>query len=173
VTPRSLVESYYWDSDVFLTYINQGPDWANRSPVLDALLKAAEDGDVRIYASAISIIEVAFAQSEKDVKALDALIEGRIDGLWLDGTITMVELDFFAAREARRLIREAMARGWKCQFADAGHLGIATRLKVDEFHTYEPALVKYGPLIGCKVCEPHKNVQLTLGTGSPPQLPPD
>lgn len=51
MTPASRTsESYYWDSDVFLSYINQ--DLPDRLMVIDELLKDAADGKCRIYADA-------------------------------------------------------------------------------------------------------------------------
>ena len=149
--------AYYWDSCVSLSYIN---GVAGRMPIVDALLESSSRGEIRLYTSELSRVEVAFSATEKGQRALDSETERRIDGLWVDpDAITMVEYHTGISLEARRLMRLAMTRGWSLQPADAIHLATAEWLSnagitIGEFHTYDTRLFKYGPIVGFKIMEP-------------------
>lgn len=53
---------YYWDANVFLTYIHLVPE---RAPDIDALLDAARDRKIEVVTSTLSIVEVAFGAEEE------------------------------------------------------------------------------------------------------------
>lgn len=164
--------SYYWDAAVFLSYINQ---LADRVPDIDALLDAAQKGEVQILTSTLSIVEVAFgAQEQFNDQEVAAEVEDDIEKLWLSPSpIKMVEFSPIVARDARSLIRTARGQGWGLKPADAIHLATAQQLKVQKFHTYEKSkLDKYGPLCGFDVEEPRATQpQLpTMGRSQDPNL---
>jgi len=144
----------YWDSSVFLAYINgeQG-----RLPVIDALLAEIEaDDDRRIFTSTITRVEVAFAAFEAHSATLDPQALSDIDALWDDRSVVeVVELHDDIALSARGLIREAIARGWSLKPLDAVHLATARWLQATEFHTYDASLHKYGQLVGFTIREPY------------------
>ena len=73
----------YWDSNAFLSYVNEHPD---RMPVLDVLLEESSKvgGEVKIYTSTLSHVEVAFGASEQMGQVLDPQIEQMINDLWAD-----------------------------------------------------------------------------------------
>ena len=148
----------YWDANAFLSYINGLPD---RMPVLDALLGNSAGGSIQIYTSAISQVEVAFAASEQQQKALDADMERKINTLWDDPkAVVLVEYHDGIGREARSLIRDAVTYGWSLKPLDAIHLATVQWLSqlgylVSEFHTYDHALFKYTSLAGFRICEPY------------------
>lgn len=150
--PRQKV---YWDADVWLSYINGEGD---RLPVLDALLadSSSPKGNIEIYTSEISEVEVAFAKSEQDNKALDPDVEARIDDLWADrDTVKVVEYHHKLGIEARAIIRLGIEKGWQLKPLDAIHLATAKRFEVAEFHTYDKRLLKYSGDIGFLIVEPH------------------
>ena len=148
----------YWDACVSLSYVNEHPD---RMPTLEALLENSAVGSIKIYTSALSQVEVAFAASEQMRKALDIQEEERIDSLWSDpDTIALVEYHDSIGRQARALMRDAITRGWSLKPLDAIHLATAQWLigvgfSVSEFHTYDSRLERYGPLVGFRICEPY------------------
>lgn len=150
--------AYYWDSCVPLSYINEIPD---RMPILDALLESSSRGEIRLYTSELSRVEVAFSAAEKLQRALDEKTERPIASLWADPeVITMVEYHRGIEREAHRLMRDAITRGWSLKPLDAIHLATAqwllnTGITIDEFHTYDRRLFKYGPIVGFKIVEPN------------------
>jgi predicted nucleic acid-binding protein len=69
----------YWDSNVFLSYINGLSD---RLPEIETLLLEAEKDTIELLTSTLSIVEVAYATAEKDQHALDDQTEERINKLW-------------------------------------------------------------------------------------------
>lgn len=152
---------YYWDACVWLNYINQV---ASRIPILDALLAESTSGAIRLYTSAISRVEVAFAESERTNAAPDPTVEANIDSLWEDRlAVEMVEFYPDLWREARGLIRDSIANNWSLKPLDAMHLATAKKLEVDEFHTYDERLLKLSRLVGLPILEPYTaNPRLTL-----------
>lgn len=124
----------YWDSCIFLHYIEGMPEWL---PVLDALLDEESTGDELVIAtSTLSICEVAFAEVERTNRALDPAIEANIDALWADrSAVRLMEFDQIIARASRQLLRRhaETARGLKP--LDAVHLATAQQLHVADFHT--------------------------------------
>ena len=148
----------YWDANPFLSYVNEYPA---RMPTLDALLDSASRGGVKIYTSAISLVEVAFAASEQKRRSLDQDEEQKIDALWsAPDVIEVVEYHDGIGRQARSLIREGITKGWSLKPMDAIHLATAQWLvsvgfEVAEFHTYDRGLDKYGPSVRFMICEPY------------------
>ena len=140
-----------------MSYIDAVP---GRIEVLDSLLEDCGKGLIALYTSDISRVEVAFAASEKAQRVLDPEIERRIDGLWSDPQIfTMVEFHSDIAEEARALMRQAIPNGWSLKPLDAMHLATASWLSkagvaIEEFHTYDGSLAKYGAIVGFRVVEP-------------------
>lgn len=145
----------YWDSDVFLSYVNAV---SGRIRTLEDLLQEIQENDDDIIVtSAIAKVEVAFAIYEKTQALLDPQVEADLDALWQDASVVeLVEFNDDIATMARSLIRESISRQWQLKPPDAIHLASAQWLGgVQEFHTYDIGLHKYKELIGCDVCEPY------------------
>ena len=150
----------YWDACACLSYVNE---MAARLPVLDALLAASssDNGNIKLYTSAITKVEVSFGATEQKNKALDDEIEGRIDKLWTaPGAFVTVAYHDGIGREARNLIRTAITNGWSLKPLDAIHLAtikwlIRVGIQVKEFQTYDQALFKYDQIVGCTIREPY------------------
>ena len=138
----------YWDSCVFLSYVNVYPD---RMPVLDVLLDESAGGAVKLFTSTLAHVEVAFSASEQQQEALDPQVEQQIDSLWADPEVVVsVEYHDGIGRVARRLMRSAVKTGWSLRPLDAIHLATAQWLcsveqGVDEFHTYDSRLKSSHP----------------------------
>lgn len=150
----SRVRRLYWDACVLLDYLNDHPE---RAPVISAILDQTSKGDEQqIATSSISIVEVAFAASEKDGAALDTAIEAAIDDLWNEQSVLrIVEFHNRIAFRAREIVRAALVNGWRLSPMDAIHLASAQYSQAEELHTYESSLFKYETLIGCRICEPY------------------
>jgi predicted nucleic acid-binding protein len=150
--PGSAPTRSYWDACVFLAWINKEPE---RVGVIDALLESATAGTIEIVTSIFSITEVAFAASEKVAKAVSAAELARIDKLWASPSpVKLAEFHRLIATDARDLMRKATGDGLSLKPPDAIHLSTARRLSCDEFLTYDPALFKFGPLIGITASAP-------------------
>ena len=145
---------------MFLSYVNEIPD---RIPILEALLasSASDNGVIKIYTSALSRVEVAFAASEQKQQALDSQVAQLLDNLWADpGAVVSIEYHDGIGRRARQLMRDSITKGWSLKPMDAIHLATAQWLcdvgmTVDEFHTYETRLPKYAAIVDFKILEPY------------------
>lgn len=141
----------YWDSCVFLSYIN---GIADRVADIDRLLSKSGK-EFQIITSAVTIIEVAFAKVEQDQKALDEDTEEKIKGLWEPPSpIQLVEFYPLLGHEAKGLMRQSLTRAWSLKPLDAIHLVTAHRLPSTVFHTYDDALFKYSELLGIPIEPP-------------------
>ena len=150
----------YWDANCWLSYINAISD---RLSVLDALLDSAssKSGDIRLYTSAISKVEVAFSVMEQTEKVLDDETNARIESLWDDpNAVTIVEFHDGVGQVAKGLMREAITLGWSLKPLDAIHLATAKWLcdveyAIKEFHTYDGKLSRWSSIMGFDILEPY------------------
>lgn len=131
----------YWDSCCFVSLIEGDPD---RAPVLSTMADSAERNEIEIYTSILSIVEVAFAKTERDGRLLEEEVEAKIDRLWRPGSpFKLVELFPALAVRARDLMRHVIPTGGKIpKPADAIHLVTAERIGATLFHTYDGNLGK-------------------------------
>ena len=126
----------YWDSCVFLSIFNKEP---NRHNQLRTILQEIRNsqGAFKIYASTITLVEVAFIADEKDRRQLNPSTTVIMDQLLVDSHIvTQVETTSFIMMQARDYVRGAMARGFSLKPADAIHLSTAIFSRSFELHTY-------------------------------------
>jgi predicted nucleic acid-binding protein len=158
----------YWDSCVFLSYINADP---GRIDTLDAILDDIQksNGESKIVTSILTKIEVAGSATEYATRVLSTVIEQKIDALWNDASvIEFIELHDGVAIRARDLMRQALTQGWSLKPPDAIHLASAQWLGVEELHTYDDKLPRYGTMIGCKICEPYTTqLRMNFDPGTP------
>jgi predicted nucleic acid-binding protein len=151
--PSNPPTRFYWDACVFLAYINGE---SARLPHVEALLDAADHGDIEIFTSELSVVEVAFAAHEKMAGTSDPKAETALDTLWRS-SVKRVEVHTVISLEARTIIRSAkFDPGRAIRTADAIHLATAKAIGVDEVHTYEEPATRsrWEALVGIKVSEP-------------------
>lgn len=147
----------YWDANCFLAYVNQETD---RIDVLNDLLSLSESGEIELYASTVSQVEVAFSDSERRRGVLDPETESRIGNLWgEDNVVNSVVFNDEIGGIAKNLMRHSIARRWSLKPLDAIHLATAQWMpnlgaQVDEFHTYDSGLPRYAPIVGFPITEP-------------------
>ena len=155
----------YWDSNVLLSYINDHPD---RVPIIEELFRQARAGDIELFTSAVSRVEVAFAAAEKAEGSLDTTVEEQIDTLWAPGSpVKTVEFYDLIGDRARALMRQGIAQGWgSLKPIDAIHLATAQQMAVAEFHTYCERLQAWSGHLGFPVTEP-QTAQGILGVDAP------
>lgn len=158
---------FYWDSNVFLAFINQEPD---RVDIIDSLwAEIANENGSKIVTSSVSIVEVAAAAQERNSRQLDAQIEDKIDDMWLDPTVLLTESPEVVMRNARKLMRDAIPNGWTLHPKDAIHLASAAWVDryihpIAEFHTYDEKLTKFNAMTGLTICQPNINQPRLLNT---------
>lgn len=154
----------YCDSCVFLAYFNGEP---GRVETLDQLFdEIVADNSRKLITSTFSIIEVAHLASEKQHGRVDPTVEQTLDDFWQNtALLEMVDFHELLARQARGLMRQATAMGYKLQGADALHLVSAQSVGATEFFTYDDKLMnRYTDIIGVTVCQPYVNQpRLPLG----------
>jgi predicted nucleic acid-binding protein len=147
----------YWDSSIFLAYLNHEP---GRVEAIDRAWSAVVESEgSRVVTAAISIAEVSYAAHEKLRKALDPQAQSRIDAMWGDPSVLLVETPPQVMFLARDMMREVTPRGWALRPYDAVHLATAAWVHkqiypVSEFHTYDDRLRKYTELIDIPIVEP-------------------
>jgi predicted nucleic acid-binding protein len=150
--PDTAAPRLYWDSNVFLNYINETPD---KIEVLDQLLLNARHGEVEILTSVLTVVEVAFAANEKANGHLDPAVEQKIRALWEPAApVELVEFHFLLAEDSRALIRNALGNGWSLKPYDAVHLATAKRMRVATVHTYEDKWERYSGMVACAIEKP-------------------
>lgn len=125
----------YWDTDVFLSYLNNDPD---RLPVIDAILEAVESSkNDKIVTSVVAKVKVTWVAHEKLKRILSKDEETRIDDMWNNSeVIELIDFSDEIALKARQAMREGMVKGWKLRTNDDIHLASALRVGVVELQTY-------------------------------------
>ena len=159
----------YWDSCVFLSYINADP---GRIDILDAILDDTHksNGESKIVTSMLTKVEVVRSTTEYTTRVLSVGVEQKIDALWNDvAGIGLIELHDGIALHARTLMRQSMQQGWALKPPDAIHLASAQWLGVQELHTYDDKMPRYSTMIGCKICAPYTpQLRLNFDPGTAP-----
>ena len=156
---------YYWDSCVFLSYLENDPD---RVSHVESILNEAAAGKIQIVTSTLSIAEVAYTSYEKEGRVLRPREEERIDALW-HPPVVLVEYHRRIAMEARRLIRESFATDKPTlKPSDAIHAATAHLHQADAFHTYDTKLTRaISALLPFDVGAPQaEQLSMTLAEGT-------
>ena len=131
----------YWDSDVFLAWLNREP---NRAPICDSILEDAKLGKCKILTSTVTFAEVYYV---KPATVFQAPKIEAISNLFAYSWIVAVSLDRLTAELARELLFEFGEReGLKPK--DAIHLASAMRAKAlgksEVFETWDGGLINIG-----------------------------
>lgn len=149
----------YWDSNVFLSYINGIPE---RVPTIrDVLAEMQESSKNFILTSSESIAEVTHMTQERTQGRLDPAAESKINAMWEDtSTVRIIDNGSHIAFIAQELIRDVIPDRWSLQPKDAIHLASAYWYdqnvgELREFHTYDQGLFKYQTMIGIHIDYPH------------------
>jgi len=147
----------YWDSCIFLSYINDEPKRVN---IIEDVWRNILNDKKKVLTSTISIVEVAHGSEEKIQWKLDPNIISIIDQIWTDPSINLVEFNGSIAEIARELIRNSLPKKRVLKSKDAIHLATAIWINehyrsIKEFFTYDEGLVKFGPEVGFNICQPY------------------
>jgi predicted nucleic acid-binding protein len=142
----------YWDSSIFLSYVNREEDRVSR--VVTSLERATPDGDLEIVTSVLSVAEVASSYSWLEAAEDYQLNEQRADLLWDDNRFTLQDLDYEIALDARDFVRAAREQRLGLKPADAVHLATARALRADVVHTFDRRLFQYSSWLDIPITEP-------------------
>jgi len=146
----------YLDANVILAYIaNEN----NRADDVESIFRDAQNSQIKLLTSSVSITEVAYIKEAKDAANNNA-DEARIDQLWTPlSPITVVDFSIEIAKRARSVIRKARTmRIRSVRSIDAIHLASAEVFSCKQFFTYERETTRQGwnQLISAEVSEPVK-----------------
>src|SRR4051812_21018333 len=121
---HSRVQRLYWDSSVFLAYLE-----GRETLTCDALLASARKREIEILTSVLSVTEVALVEEETRRQHPDPAVDEAIAALWADPrAVKFVEYNLLIAREAQALIRAALERAVRLTGREAMHLATARRM---------------------------------------------
>lgn len=115
-----------WESSPFVSVIN---DEAGRSHICFALLEAARKGEIELYTSTLTLIEVFKVPTTSKEEEAEEAIQKFFRNRW----IRKQTPDWFVAIEARRLQRQFPHLDGR----DATHLATAVYVGADYLHTYD------------------------------------
>ncbi len=144
----------YWDSSIFLAYLNG--ESGKVDTIEEVWTAVAANSADRIVTAVIAIAEVAQAAAERTRKVLDPQALTRIDAMWTDPSILLVEIPVPVMYIARSLMRDAVPRGWGWRPFDAIHLATAlwvhqNRHAISAIQTYDDKWYKFAPLLGIPI----------------------
>jgi predicted nucleic acid-binding protein len=152
----------YWDSCAFLAWLLPEPD---REDACRSVLRAAEDGELELVTSAITLTEVIKLKGKPELKAE---YEKKIADFFQNDYIILRNVDRFIALSAQRLV-------WNHNVAskDAIHVATALHWKIPVLDTFDDVLLGLNgklsfesdnpasPLL--QITTPHVPEQLDLG----------
>jgi predicted nucleic acid-binding protein len=142
----------YWDSSVFLAWINGEED---RADIVSGLFESARRGEITVVTSVLTITEVAYATAETASATLSAEVLGRIDALWdPPSPVRLAEFHRLIAANARNLMRLALPDGRRLKPPDAIHMSTAVRTQCQEILTYDPKWAAYAGTLGVRIDKP-------------------
>ncbi|MFH1891265.1 MAG: type II toxin-antitoxin system VapC family toxin [Candidatus Zixiibacteriota bacterium] len=132
-----MVKRRYWDACTFLGWFNNESDKIGKCL---GVKKLAEDGELVIVTSAITLTEVVWLKGQPK---LTERSEDTIREFFEQGFIAVRSVDRNIAEEARKLI-------WKynVQPKDAIHVATALQLKILDFDTFDAGLMKLDGKLG-------------------------
>lgn len=121
----------YWDACAWLGLLNG--ETGRQQPLEHVWLKA-QHGEAEIWTSAFCIAEVYRLKCEKQWTAISPEHDAKIDSLFDQDFVKIVQVDIEIARLAKRLLRthEKLNKP-----SDAIHLASAVYWDLDQLHTYD------------------------------------
>jgi predicted nucleic acid-binding protein len=160
---------YYIETTVLIDALDK-PVSDEGNAALFQLFSDADDGKCTLITSAVTMVEVLFAEHEKKNGRLSAEVTAKLDTFWHPDSspLRIIPCHEAITREALSTYREYWAKeDWrKSKGKDLVHLVTAKREGVDIFITTETAMKKWAAPMGFSVCTPKE----ALDSLSPPSL---
>ena len=150
------VSSRYWDSDCFLGWLQAEPD---KEQACRTVLEAAEQGDIVIVTSALTLSEVLIKRGERPIPKSDRL---RVETFFQNRYIVVRNI-------TRRIAESSRALVWDHGIAPRDSLHVATALdaRLNLLNTFDERLIRKGQrlsTLGLKIERPQVD-QPTLPLG--------
>ena len=142
----------YWESSPFCAIFN---DEQGRSHICHAVLLSAKSGDIDLFTSTLTLVEVFKVPSTPEEEAAERTIQD----FFRNRYIRKHTLDWYVAAEARKLQRQFPHLDGR----DAIHLATAIYLDADYLHTYDAK-----DLIKCNGQVPNLTIQNPTPFGTIP-----
>ena len=133
-------ERVYWDTNCFLGWFQQEP---NKRDALRELLNHAEDGELVIVTSALTITECAGRPTKR-----------LVDDAASKKMLAFFEHEYIAIRSVERTIAERahdLTRKLNIRHADAIHVATASVSNVRVLHTWDEGMLKHNGSAGIGV----------------------
>lgn len=121
----------YWDACAWLGLLNGEQDKAAH---LEVVWRKAQRGELEIWTSSFCIAEVYRLKCEKGATGLSPENDAKINNLFDQDFVYLVQLDTDIAKLAKSLLR---AHDKLKKPSDAIHLATAVYWNVDQLHTYD------------------------------------
>ena len=121
----------YWDACAWLGLLNGEQE---KRAALEHVWEKAKKGDIQIWTSAFCIAEVYRLKCEKQWASLCEENDAKIENMFNQDFVRIVQVDIEIAKLAKRLLRfhEKLNKP-----SDAIHLATAVFWDLDQFHTYD------------------------------------
>jgi predicted nucleic acid-binding protein len=151
-------ERVYWDTNCFLGWFQQE---SNKRDALKELLTRAEEGELIIVTSALTITECAGLPTVR-----------KVDDSASKKMLAFFEQDYIALRSVERIIAEnahGLVRNLAIKHKDAIHVATATMSNVSALHTWDEGILKHNgsASIGVRIEKPPDPVEGTIFKVSP------
>jgi predicted nucleic acid-binding protein len=150
------IDRVYWDSDCFLGYLKGERD---KIGICRGTADKAQEGDLVIITSAITLIEVVRLQ--KQPVQLSAKDAKKIAQFFQNPYIYIHTVDSAVATIARQLIWDH-----NLQQRDSIHVATALLRTIPKLHTFDERLLKLDGKLGnpkLRICKPDIQGQMDLG----------
>ena len=138
---KSVAGNWYWDSGVFVAYLN---DEEGRADIVEELLEDAQDGKSIIITSTFALVEVLKVKGQK---ALSQNQDQMIVDMFEYPCIRFVEPDRNVCEEARRLIWNHPSLKPKDAVHLASALAFARRLPLSGLFSYDDDFLKLNGIV--------------------------
>lgn len=128
---------HYWDSCTFLAYLKAEADKVDDCVTV---LKHAENGNIKIVTSSLTLVEVIKLKKREPISRED---EERIRRFFMHKWLILQDVDRKISELARELIWEH-----GLQTYDSVHVATAIRAKVSRIDTFDDQLIKLSGKLG-------------------------
>jgi len=149
----------YWDSSCFLGWLKEEEDKVEECR---GVISAAENGDIKIFTSAFTMVEVLFLNRNNPIPQEDS---ERVRAFFENDYILLVTLDREIANVAQDLVWN-----YGVPYRDAPHLASALQVAVEIVDTFDDTLIQnFNNRIGTpplRIGRPHCPLQLNLDDNS-------